>query len=106
MNPAPPKRGWVDQAPLNWFYVYLLISERENFLYIDCTSNLRKRLILHKNGKVYSTRRILPMALIYYEAYKFKKDAFEREKKLKHHGSALRNLKLRLKNSYLTGGAG
>ncbi len=46
------------------------------------------------------------MILIYFEAYEPQKDAFEREKKLKRHRSALRNLRLRLKDPYLTGGVG
>jgi putative endonuclease len=106
MNPAPQERGWMNPALSKWFYVYLLRGRRDNSLYIGCTSNLRKRLTFHKKGKVYSTRRMLPMELIYFEAYKSKQDAFEREKKLKHHGSALRNLKLRLKNIFWEGGAG
>ena len=38
--------------------------------------------------------------------YLSRQNAFEREKKLKHHGSALRNLKLRLKEIFSKGGAG
>jgi len=45
------------------------------------------------------------MELIYFEAYKYRQNAFEREKKLKHYGSALRNLKLRLKDIFSKGGA-
>jgi len=43
---------------------------------------------------------MLPIELIYFEAFMYRKAAFEREKRLKHYGSALRHLKLRI------GGAG
>jgi putative endonuclease len=79
MNPALP----------NWSYVYMLESKRNGSIYVGCTSNLEKRMKEHKNGKVYSTRDLLPVELIYVEAYKSKEDVFEREKRLKHHGGAL-----------------
>ena len=66
----------------------------------------KKNVKEHQNGKVYSTKHLLPVELIYVEAYKSKKDAFEREKRLKHHGSALGHLKLRLKNTFMKGRAG
>lgn len=50
--------------------------------------------------------QMLPVELIYFEAYKSKKDAFEREKRLKYYGSTLRNLKLRLQNTFKQRGAG
>ena len=56
--------------------------------------------------KNYTTKKMLPVELIYFEAYRLKKDAFEREKQLKKYGSALRNLKLRIINSVEEGGAG
>ncbi len=90
----------MSPAPQKWFYVYLLKSKRNSSIYIGCTSNLHKRLEEHKEGKVFSTKKLLPMNPIYFESYKSKKAAFEREKRLKHYGSALRHLKLRI------GGAG
>jgi predicted GIY-YIG superfamily endonuclease len=36
-----------------------------------------KRLSNHKKGRVYSTRRKLPMELIYFEAYKYRQNALE-----------------------------
>lgn len=96
MNPAPP----------TWYYVYLLKSKKDNLVYIGCTSNLNKRLNEHKEGKNFSTKKMLPIELIYFEAYKSKNDAFTREKHLKYHSSSLRNLKIRLKDSIEKGGAG
>ena len=95
MNPAPP----------DWYYVYLL-EDRGGSIYIGCTSDLHKRMQEHKNGKVYSTKRMSSMQLVYFEAYRLKEDAFKREKHLKYYGSGLRNLKLRLRNSLRNGGAG
>jgi putative endonuclease len=90
----------MSPAPQRWFYVYLLKSKRDSLIYIGCTSNLHKRLEEHREEKVYSTKKMLPIELIYFEAYSSKKAAFERERRLKHYGSALRHLKLRI------GGAG
>ena len=95
MNPAPPKMH----------YVYLLKSAKNNWIYIGFTSNLRRRIEEHNLGKDYSTRKYLPIDLVYYEAYRSENDAKNREKCLKQHGNALRLLKRRIKNS-LSGGAG
>lgn len=99
MNPAPP----------NWYYVYFLQSEKDGSTYIGCTSNLHNRLKEHRKGKSYTTKKMLPFKLIYFEAYKSrpsmmgvdksKEDAFRREKHLKYYSSALRNLKIRLKDT-------
>jgi len=96
MNPALPF----------WYYVYVLESKKNGAIYIGCTQNLRKRLKEHKEGKIYSTKKLLPVELVYVEAYRSKKDAFEREKCLKYHGSTLAHLKLRIKNTLLRGRAG
>ena len=88
MNPALPKIGW--------HYTYLLSTKAKDWIYIECTNNLGKRLAEHKEGKVYSTRKMLPVELIYFEGYRSKDIAFEREKSLKKFGSGLARLKLRL----------
>ncbi len=64
-------------------YVYLLKSERDDKLYVGCTNNLRKRLLMHNSGKIDSTRFRKPFKLIFYEAFTNKRDAFAREKWLK-----------------------
>ncbi|MCX5715291.1 MAG: GIY-YIG nuclease family protein [Candidatus Omnitrophica bacterium] len=87
MNPAPPK----------FYYVYMLRSPQTKWLYTGCTSDLKKRLAEHNSGKNYSTKKYLPVELVYYEAYSSKKDAFERENMLKQHGSSVQKLKNRLK---------
>lgn len=62
------------------FYVYVLLSARDNNFYIGYTSNLEKRIAQHKEGKVKSTSRRLPMKLIYFESYIKKEDAERNEK--------------------------
>jgi len=79
-----------------WFYVYVLKSDKNGAIYIGCTSDLKKRIQKHREGKTFSVKKLLPVKLIYFEAYRTKKEAFEREKRLKHYGSALRSLKLRI----------
>jgi len=63
-------------------YVYVL-RDVEGTLYTGCTSDLRKRIVLHNAGKVKSTKRRGPLELIYYEAYKNQKDAYAREQYFK-----------------------
>jgi putative endonuclease len=64
------------------FYVYFL-KLNNNLIYKGITNDLRRRIAEHKNGKVISTRRFLPVVLFGYEAYKLKSDAVRREKFLK-----------------------
>ena len=87
MSPALPK---------NWYYVYLLVSNKTPWIYIGCSNNLEKRLKEHSEGKVYSTKKMLPVELIYYEGFRSKDCAYQREKSLKAYGSGLAKLKSRL----------
>lgn len=89
MNPALPNIK-------KWHYVYILSSNKTAWIYIGCTNDLRKRLKEHSEGNVYSTKKMLPVELIYYEAYPSKNCAYEREKNLKAYGSSLGKLKVRL----------
>lgn len=77
------------------YYVYVLKSGKDNKLYIGSTSNLKKRLKEHNNGKVESTSYRRPLEIIYYEAYKEEKTARKREKLLKK-GKANMELRKRL----------
>ena len=60
-------------------YVYVLLSKKDNDLYIGCTTDLKSRLKLHNAKKVNSTAKRAPFVLIYYEAYINSHDAFNRE---------------------------
>lgn len=83
------------------FYVYVLQSDADQFLYTGCTHDLRNRVELHERGLVPSTTDRRPLRLIYYEACVEKRDAFRREKYLKT-SYGKRYLKSRLKD-YFTG---
>jgi putative endonuclease len=65
------------------FYVYILLSEKDNKRYIGCTENLDRRLTEHDSGLVKSTRNRRPLKLIYFEKYISKSDAMKREKEIK-----------------------
>ena len=64
-------------------YVYVLQSQKDHDLYIGCTYDLKKRLVLHNAKKIASTKNRVPFKLIYYEALIDQHDAFEREQYLK-----------------------
>lgn len=82
------------------YYVYVLLCNDKNY-YTGYSTELKKRLTEHSNGKVYSTKNRLPVELIYFEGSLSQKDALHREKYLKTSWGK-RYLKNRLKN-YLTG---
>jgi len=71
------------------YYVYLLKNQKLGITYVGYTNDLRRRIKEH-------TAKI--PELVYYEAYKSKKDARTRERMLKQ-GQTIRRLKERLLNS-------
>ncbi len=79
------------------FYVYVIKSKKCSELYIGSTTDLKKRMIEHNKGIVYSTKNKRPYSLIYYEAYLSEPDSRRREKMLKLRGQARNKLLLRLK---------
>ena len=78
------------------YYVYILKSKKDQKNYIGSTKNLRKRLELHNQGRVFSTKYRKPLALIYYEAYLSEKDARRREQALKNYGQGITNIYKRI----------
>ncbi len=78
------------------FYTYVLQSKRDGKYYTGSTSNLRKRLWEHQNGKSLYTKGRGPYKLVYYEACVDEKDARSRETYLKS-GTGKRYLASRLK---------
>lgn len=79
-------------------YVYILRMNNSQ-LYVGSTINLIKRIKEHQNGKVFTTKKYLPVSLIYYENYDSEKEARNREKLLKHHGSVFAKLKTKIINN-------
>lgn len=84
---------------MNYYFVYLLQSDKNGSFYIGCTSDLKKRVLEHNNGQSYHTKKYLPWKLVYFEGFCSKVDAYRREKSLKLHAQGLRRLKERLRNS-------
>ena len=79
------------------YYLYLL-KLGDNTIYTGYSNNLKRRITEHKQGKVKSTRKKLPVVLIYYEVYNNKKDAIIREAYLKT-GDGRREIRKQLKNT-------
>ncbi|OHB59691.1 MAG: excinuclease ABC subunit C [Planctomycetes bacterium RBG_13_44_8b] len=66
-----------------FYYVYVLISERDGDFYTGYTYDLKDRMNKHNNGEVQSTKNRTPLKLVYYEACLNQRDAIKREKYLK-----------------------
>ncbi|MEA3358258.1 MAG: GIY-YIG nuclease family protein [Thermodesulfobacteriota bacterium] len=74
-------------------YVYFLKDTNSEWIYIGYTSDLRRRLEEHKQGKTFTTKRFSSIELVYYEAFKSAEDAQERGKEIKTIWQFLRNVK-------------
>jgi len=61
------------------YYVYVLLSNKDNNFYIGFTENIKQRLDEHNAGKNRSTRLRRPFKLIYCEEHTSKFDALRRE---------------------------
>ena len=83
------------------YYVYVLQSTVDFNFYVGYTKNIVNRLEKHNTGKVLSTKKRIPMNLIYWEGCLNQQDATRREKYLKT-AWGKRYIKNRIKN-YLTG---
>ncbi len=64
-------------------FTYILLSKKDNNLYIGYTSDLKRRLSEHNKGKVRSTKYRRPLELAFYEAFASKEDAKRRERYFK-----------------------
>lgn len=64
-------------------YVYILLSRKDDKLYVGYTIDLVSRISKHNAGKVLATKARLPLRLVYYEAHLDERGAREREKYLK-----------------------
>ncbi len=70
------------------YYMYVLKGHMQRQLYIGSTNDLRRRLDEHAHAKSPYTSKANDWQLVYYEAYKNREDARERERMLKTFGSA------------------
>ena len=84
------------------YYVYVIQNEVSKEIYIGFTTDLKGRLRTHNaRGKKSTTRNAGTWHFVYIELYRAKEDARNRERRLKSHGSGLRELKKRLVHSLL-----
>lgn len=65
------------------FYTYVLLSIKDNMLYIGYSTNLKHRIDQHNKGLVPATKDRRPLRLMYYEACLTKEKALQREKYFK-----------------------
>jgi putative endonuclease len=79
-----------------WHYVYVLLSQKNDEMYIGLTNDLRRRLNEHNAKRNFSTKGRTPFSLIYAEACLNYEDAKRRERYLKT-TQGRRFLKLRLR---------
>ncbi len=84
------------------YYVYVIVERESRKRYIGYSSDLRKRIAQHNQGKGSSFTTKGNWILVYYEAFLNRKDALIREKKLKQDGRSKYHLFRRIENS-LTG---
>ncbi|MFA6099175.1 MAG: GIY-YIG nuclease family protein [Patescibacteria group bacterium] len=82
------------------YYVYILQNSKNKKLYIGYTKSIRQRVQEHNIGKTKSTNVAGKWILIYYEGYRDKRDATQREWNLKHHGRQRDFLKQSIKYSF------
>ena len=76
------RRDWLELKS-NMGYIYILKSERNGKYYVGSTINLEKRLGKHLSGQVYSTKRMLPVQIVFSQKYPNIKTARNIENKLK-----------------------
>ena len=66
------------------YFVYMLISIKKNITYVGYTSNLKKRIELHNNGKGAKFTRGRKWKLIFFEKHSTKNEAISREHYIKN----------------------
>jgi putative endonuclease len=65
------------------YAVYILLSDKDQQLYIGVTEDLDQRFTDHCSGRVTSTAPRRPLRLVHVEHYAAKRDALRREQYLK-----------------------
>jgi putative endonuclease len=84
------------------YCVYVLLSQKDNKMYIGFSTDLKQRLTAHFNGHVEATARRRPLELIYCEYHKSRTDALRREKYFKT-TAGKKALKLMLRDTLASG---
>ena len=88
--------------PVRTFHYVYVLQKKEGLMYTGYTSDLKKRVLQHNEGKSSYTKKYIPYTLIYYEACLNKSDAFAGEKYLKS-GIGKKYLKNRIKENISEG---
>ena len=70
------------------YFVYILLSKKDDKLYVGCTHDTQQRLLEHNSGKVSATKSRRPLVVIYTEEFQNKGGAFNKERFLKSLWSA------------------
>ena len=65
---------------ITFSYVYILKSLKDGKMCIGRTNDLTKRLREHNQGKSFATKTRAPFEIIYFEGYRNRDDAEERER--------------------------
>lgn len=66
------------------FYVYIVKCEKDNSYYTGYTSDIERRVSQHNNGVGSRyTRSHGPVKLLYYEMFRTRKGAMQREREIK-----------------------
>jgi len=81
------------------YSIYVLKNSKSNQIYIGFTNDLKRRFLEHNNNESGFTKNKGQWKLVYCEIFCSKKDALNREKKLKQHGSLFGHLRKRISNS-------
>lgn len=61
-------------------FVYILLSEKDKKTYVGSTNNLKQRIEEHQRGLVISTKKRLPLKLIYSESFSTIEEARKKER--------------------------
>ena len=67
------------------YYVYILLSLKNNDIYVGSTADLQNRIRLHNQGKVKSTKPYKPWKLLESREYTSRSEAATQEMFLKNH---------------------
>ncbi len=65
------------------YFVYILKSQKSSKYYIGQTTNIKRRLLQHNNGKSKSTKSGIPWELVYSEDYATRTESVQRERYIK-----------------------
>ena len=65
------------------YYLYVIRSLKDGWLYVGQTKNLKARLKRHNEGKVQSTKNRGPFEIEYFEKYETRGEAMKRERYFK-----------------------